>query len=147
MRTQDIEYHADGQRLVGMLAVDDAKSGKRPGVIVAHEGNGLTDHAKTSARRLAEAGFIAFALDYYGDGQPLADISQAGVGPFKADGWALLSTGDFQSVSAATNAAGAAVVFGVLADGSLWEYNPAFPGTHWQELDVGVLAAAAPRRG
>lgn len=77
MRTTDIEYHADGQRLVGMLAVDDAKPGKRPGVIVAHEGNGLTDHAKTSARRLAEVGFAAFALDYYGNGQPLADISQA----------------------------------------------------------------------
>jgi dienelactone hydrolase len=77
MKTQDIEYHADGQRLVGMLAVDDAKSGKRPGVIVAHEGFGLNDHAKTSARRLAEAGYVAFALDYYGDGKPLSDISQA----------------------------------------------------------------------
>jgi len=77
MKTQDIEYHADGTRLVGYLAVDDAKAGKRPGIIVAHEGNGLTDHAKTSAHRLAEAGYVAFALDYYGDGQPLADISDA----------------------------------------------------------------------
>jgi dienelactone hydrolase len=77
LRTRDIEYHADGARLVGYLAVDDAVAGKRPGIIVAHEGNGLTDHAKNSARRLAEAGFIAFALDYYGDGQPLADIAEA----------------------------------------------------------------------
>ena len=77
MKTQDIEYHADGQRLVGYLAVDDAKAGKRPGIIVAHEGGGLTDHAKNSARRLAEAGYIAFALDYYGDGKPLTDLSQA----------------------------------------------------------------------
>jgi dienelactone hydrolase len=77
MRTQDIEYHADGARLVGYLAVDDATSGKRPGIIVAHEGGGLAEHAKNSARRLAEAGFIAFALDYYGDGRPLADIAEA----------------------------------------------------------------------
>jgi dienelactone hydrolase len=77
MKTQDIEYRADGQRLVGYLAVDDGKAGKRPGIIVAHEGGGLTDHAKNSARRLAEAGYIAFALDYYGDGKPLTDISQA----------------------------------------------------------------------
>ncbi len=77
MKTQDIEYHADGQRLVGYLAVDDAKAGKRPGIIVAHEGGGLTDHAKTSARKLAQAGYVAFALDYYGDGQPLSDMSQA----------------------------------------------------------------------
>jgi len=77
MKTTEIEYHADGDRLVGMLAVDDAKPGKRPGIIVAHEGGGLTDHARSSARRLAEAGYIAFALDYYGDGKPLTDISQA----------------------------------------------------------------------
>jgi len=38
MKTQDIEYHADGARLVGYLVVDDAKAGKRPGIIVAHEG-------------------------------------------------------------------------------------------------------------
>ncbi|HEX3916428.1 MAG TPA: dienelactone hydrolase family protein [Caulobacteraceae bacterium] len=77
MKTQDIEYHADGARLVGYLAVDDARPGKRPGIIVAHEGGGLADHAKNCARRLAEAGYVAFALDYYGDGQPLADLSQA----------------------------------------------------------------------
>ena len=63
MKTQDIEYHADGQRLVGYLAVDDAKAGKRPGIIVAHEGGGLTDHAKNAARKLAQAGYVAFALD------------------------------------------------------------------------------------
>ncbi|HLI65236.1 MAG TPA: dienelactone hydrolase family protein [Caulobacteraceae bacterium] len=77
MKTQDIEYQADGAELVGYLAVDDAKAGKRPGIIVAHEGGGLTDHAKRSARRLAEAGYIAFALDYYGGGKPLADINTA----------------------------------------------------------------------
>ena len=65
MKTQDIEYHADGARLVGYLAVDDAKTGKRPGIIVAHEGGGL-----------AEAGYIAFALDYYGDGKPLTDMNE-----------------------------------------------------------------------
>jgi dienelactone hydrolase len=76
VKTQDIEYHADGARLVGYLAIDDAKVGQRPGIIVAHEGGGLTDHAKNSARRLAEAGYVAFALDYYGDGKPLTDMSE-----------------------------------------------------------------------
>jgi dienelactone hydrolase len=76
MKTQDIEYHADGARLVGYLAVDDARPGKRPGIIVAHEGGGLTEHAKTSARRLAAAGYVAFALDYYGDGQPLTSMAE-----------------------------------------------------------------------
>ena len=75
MRTEDIEYHADGARLVGYLAVDDAKPGKRPGVLVAPEGGGLVDLTKSIARRLAEAGYVAFAMDYYGDGQPLADMN------------------------------------------------------------------------
>ncbi len=87
MKTQDIEYHADGQRLVGYLAVDEARRGKRPGIIVAHEGGGLGEHAKRSARRLAEAGYVAFALDYYGDGQPLSDMGQvmARLGVWMAD--------------------------------------------------------------
>jgi dienelactone hydrolase len=77
MKTEDIEYRADGARLVGYLAIEEAGAAKRPGVIVAHEGNGLGDHAKEAARRLAAAGYVAFALDYYGDGKPLSDLSLA----------------------------------------------------------------------
>jgi dienelactone hydrolase len=76
MRTADIEYHADGARLVGHLCVDDSKSGKRPGVLVAPEGGGLVDLTKSIARRLAEAGYAAFAMDYYGDGKQLADRNE-----------------------------------------------------------------------
>jgi len=76
MKSEDIEYHADGARLVGTLFVDDAKAGQRPGVLVAPEGGGLVDLTKSIARRLAEAGYVAFAMDYYGDGKPLADRAQ-----------------------------------------------------------------------
>src|SRR3954451_10083242 len=76
MKTEDIEYHADGARLVGTLFVDDAKPGKRPGVLVAPEGGGLVDLTKAIARRLAEAGYVAFAMDYYGDGKPLSDRNE-----------------------------------------------------------------------
>jgi len=76
MKTQDIEYHADGARLVGYLAVDDTRSGKRPGVLVAPEGGGLVDLTKAIARRLAEAGYVAFAMDYFGDGKPLSDRNE-----------------------------------------------------------------------
>jgi len=76
MKTLDIEYHADGARLVGYLAVDDSHADKRPGVLVAPEGGGLVDLTKSIARRLAEAGYAAFAMDYYGDGKPLADRNE-----------------------------------------------------------------------
>lgn len=38
-----------------------------PGVLVCHQGMGLSDHAKERARMLAELGYIAFALDMYGE--------------------------------------------------------------------------------
>ncbi len=87
MKSEDIEYHADGARLVGTLFVDDAKPGKRPGVLVAPEGGGLVDLTKSIAKRLAEAGYVAFAMDYYGDGKPIADFAQVmpRIGAFMAE--------------------------------------------------------------
>jgi dienelactone hydrolase len=67
----DIEYGYDGRRLVGHLAVDDRHSERRPAVLISHDAGGLSDHPKSTARRLAELGYVAFALDYYGDGVPL----------------------------------------------------------------------------
>lgn len=71
IHTEDIEYSFEGIRLVGRLALDERLAGRGPAVLVAHEGGGLAEHAKTSARRLAELGYVAFALDYYGGGVPL----------------------------------------------------------------------------
>jgi dienelactone hydrolase len=72
MRIEDIEYTVGGSRMVGHLAVDDERPGVRPGVLVCHEGPGLDDHAKGRAERLAALGYAAFALDYHGEGKPLA---------------------------------------------------------------------------
>jgi dienelactone hydrolase len=71
MRIEDIEYTVGGSRLVGHLAIDDELSGRRPGVLVCHEGPGLDEHAKDRAERLAGLGYAAFALDYHGEGKPL----------------------------------------------------------------------------
>jgi dienelactone hydrolase len=73
MQIKDIEYRADAARMVGQYAVDDGKSGRRPGVLVCHEGLGLTEHTKKIAARLASLGYAAFAMDYYGGGKPLAN--------------------------------------------------------------------------
>ena len=73
MRTEDIEYEADGVSMIGRYAVDDTRSGRRPGVLVIHEGPGLTEHTRKIAARLAGLGYAAFAMDYYGGGKPLAN--------------------------------------------------------------------------
>jgi hypothetical protein len=59
MKTQDIECHAAGQRFVGYLAADDARAGKRPGVLVAPEGGGLAELTRSIARRLAALGGLS----------------------------------------------------------------------------------------
>jgi dienelactone hydrolase len=85
--TRDITYEADGRTMIGMLAVPEG-DGLRPGVLVCHEGPGLDDHAKGRAVRLAEElGYVAFALDYHGDGKPLEDREQmmARIGEFRDD--------------------------------------------------------------
>ncbi|WP_394830012.1 dienelactone hydrolase family protein [Pendulispora rubella] len=68
MHTESIEYEADGARRVGYLAVDRAPGGRRPGVLIAHEANGVSEVVKERARKLAELGYVAFAMDYVGDG-------------------------------------------------------------------------------
>jgi dienelactone hydrolase len=68
--TSSIDYSADGLAMVGHLAYDDAVEGKRPAVLVSHEGPGLDVHAKDVADQLAALGYVAFALDYMGEGRP-----------------------------------------------------------------------------
>ena len=70
IQTREIPYTAaDGTRLLGYHAWDDAVEGPRPGVIVVHEWWGLNDYAKRRARDLAALGYSALAVDMYGDGR------------------------------------------------------------------------------
>ncbi|MFP5428145.1 MAG: dienelactone hydrolase family protein [Gammaproteobacteria bacterium] len=70
VQTREIAYQdADGNRLVGYYAYDDAIEGKRPGIVVVHEWWGLNDYAKRRARDLAALGYNALAIDMYGDGK------------------------------------------------------------------------------
>src|ERR1700730_10713203 len=81
-----IEYTGGGTRMVGSLAVDDERSGSRPGVLVCHEGPGLDVHAKGRAERLARLGYAAFALDYHGGGKPLEQDEMIGrLGALRGD--------------------------------------------------------------
>src|SRR5438477_8531605 len=69
VKTKSVAYESGGVKFTGHLAWDDAKPGKRPGVLVVHEWWGLNDYAKKRAEQLAEMGFVAFACDMYGDGK------------------------------------------------------------------------------
>jgi dienelactone hydrolase len=69
---REVEYYADGAVMIGRLAVPDS-DGPWPGVLIAHEGNGLDEHQKGRADRLAALGYAAFAMDYHGGGKVFTD--------------------------------------------------------------------------
>ena len=68
INTQSIAYRDGQTELTGLLASNDSRCEKRPGILVVHGGAGLDDHAKERARRIAELGFVVFACDMYGNG-------------------------------------------------------------------------------
>ena len=80
-------YDADGAHMIGQYVVDDGTSARRAGVLVCHEGPGLTEHTKKIAARLASLGYAAFAMDYHGDGKPIANPAdmRSRIGAWMAD--------------------------------------------------------------
>jgi dienelactone hydrolase len=69
VQTKELTYSVGSTKLTGLLAWDANAAGKRPGVLVVHEWWGHDEHARNQAKRFAEAGYVAFALDMYGDGK------------------------------------------------------------------------------
>ena len=67
-----VAYSAEGIEFVG-TRFEPAGSGAAPGVLVAHESPGVTEHTLEAARRLAGMGFVALATDYQGGGQVVTD--------------------------------------------------------------------------
>ena len=67
--TEEISYEVQGTSLRGYLAHPADFAGKRPAVLVVHEWWGHNDYARKRAEMLAELGYVAFALDMYGDGK------------------------------------------------------------------------------
>jgi dienelactone hydrolase len=77
LKTEEIAYKQGDTVLKGHLAYDDAAVDKRPGVLVVHEWWGLNDYAKGRANQLVGLGYVALALDMYGDGKNTTDPKEA----------------------------------------------------------------------
>lgn len=78
VRTERVPYRHGDLQLEGYLAWDEARPGKRPGVLVVHEWWGLNDYVRERAEQLARLGYAAFALDLYGKGKVTDHPDQAG---------------------------------------------------------------------
>jgi dienelactone hydrolase len=75
---KEVSYNANGTTLKGYIAYDDAAKGKRPAVLVVHEWWGHNAYARKRADMLAELGYVALAVDMYGDGKLALHPDDAG---------------------------------------------------------------------
>jgi dienelactone hydrolase len=73
-----VVYKANGLSMKGYVAYDNAIKGKRPGVLIVHEWWGLNDYARKRADMLAKEGYIALAVDMYGNGKTADHPKDAG---------------------------------------------------------------------
>ncbi len=68
IRSDAVVYKDGETALEGWVVYDDAIAGPRPGVLVVHQWLGLTDYEKRRSEMLAKLGYVAFAVDIYGQG-------------------------------------------------------------------------------
>lgn len=68
VKTETLTYKDGDTILEGFLAYDTLSSKKRPVIFIVHEWKGLDDYAKIRAVQLAERGYLAMAVDIYGEG-------------------------------------------------------------------------------
>lgn len=66
---REVLYSAGGTIMKGYISYDENKKGKRPGIIVVHEWWGNNDYSRRRADMLADSGYIALAVDMFGNGK------------------------------------------------------------------------------
>ena len=77
IKEEPVTYNVGGKNYNGYVTYDSNQAGKRPGVLVVHEWWGLTDYPRMRAKELAGLGYIAMAVDMYGDGKVAPDPKTA----------------------------------------------------------------------
>jgi len=68
LKKQWIDYKDGNTPLYGYLVYDDALTGKRPGVLLAHSRAGLSEAALRDSDMIAKMGYVVFAEDIFGKG-------------------------------------------------------------------------------
>ena len=87
IKEENITYSLDTVTMNGFVAYNSADTAKRPVVLIVHEWWGLNNYAKDRAKQLAALGYLAIAIDMFGNGKTAEDPDAAGklAGPFYKD--------------------------------------------------------------
>lgn len=78
MHTQKIRYPAGQVTAIGYLTYEGATTEKRPAVLIAHAFRGQDKFARKKAEEIARLGYVAFAVDLYGEGLEAENNERAG---------------------------------------------------------------------
>ncbi|HEY6254719.1 MAG TPA: dienelactone hydrolase family protein [Xanthobacteraceae bacterium] len=76
IKKQFIDYKQGDKELSGLLVYDDAKSGKRPGVLLAHDRAGMAENAFRDSELIAKMGYVVFVEDMFGKGFVPKDVPE-----------------------------------------------------------------------
>jgi dienelactone hydrolase len=68
IKEEIVIYKAEGVTMKGFIAYDASTNAKRPIVLVVHEWWGQNDYVRNRVKQLAALGYIAMAVDLYGNG-------------------------------------------------------------------------------
>jgi dienelactone hydrolase len=88
----------DSTNMKGYIAYPKDHDAKRPGILVVHEWWGHNDYARKRADMLADLGYVALAVDMYGDGKQAQH-------PADAQKFAMSVMGNFETAKARFNKA------------------------------------------
>lgn len=77
LTTEELSYDIDGKTHKSFVAYEGDADQVRPVVMVLPEWWGLTEYAKDRAKQLAELGYFALAVDYYGEGKTVDNPEEA----------------------------------------------------------------------
>jgi dienelactone hydrolase len=71
-----VDYKEGDTALRGYLAYDDSVTSKRPGVLLVHRRDGMTDLTLQNAEMVAKQGYVVFAPDIFGRDHQPKDVPQ-----------------------------------------------------------------------
>ncbi|RZS90429.1 dienelactone hydrolase [Aquimarina brevivitae] len=78
LKGEEVSYSTDSLQMKGYIAFNENATDKSPGVLVIHEWWGHNDYTRKRADMLAELGYVALAVDMYGEGKQASHPDDAG---------------------------------------------------------------------
>ena len=79
LKTQTVDYKQADTALEGYLAYDGNVTGKRPGILLVHRRDGMSDFTREHADMIAKLGYVVFAADIFGKNVRPKDTPEAQV--------------------------------------------------------------------